>query len=959
MPKISITKPELRELLAGIECPSHYKYAAHNDLDNGYFEFVVEQVINSGRASTIKEAVIYLIEFKKQAARSGKKVFLADMERQSNNNTLYKKIDVAVGAEKLAKGNDQSRAFGTLGHDTIPKLFSGRFIRFDKKNLVSKYLGKQQSMNFSSELNFESPTSSQPIIEESSYEKSAIKFVDAMHKAWKKVVKGMLANDMFLADSTEYHSLLVMLQKIFSKQVVSGNKNDFEKITALGTRSPQSEYFLFLTMLTWATTVFHYREVGTRVLFKEVRLFPGHYDVSLGRIDAIEVTIIDGVAPTYDQTVTLAQLASRRYDSVGHIVRTLVKVFNTKRIALKVYDWKFCVGDGDNGIGKTLNIIHVESVTNGSLPKHQLQMERYLSSINISYRMVTDDSVESNELWQESDIVISGEVVYFFPDRMPITKQVFLSDEEKRRSFGKIAASYTNGVFRRKFLDVSKIWLKLGLSLWDGKKSTQQQHLQQPTLPGLLEDTTILNGIHRTGEISRFMKDSVQREFIDELNVYELVGHRKKDGKAIYQSHLDTIIDQIRQGNINDGRMINLVRGQHVKCWMHDDGTPSHYINVKKGISKCFSCGIGGHFAPDSIPEHLEGLVAAASKRVRNKSSNNTLGFSISEVHKRAMLYAQKYLNSRFLNSPGAKYIEDVRGLNPEFSWKLGAGYDDGGLIPYLLQMGFLFDELIEFGFINMQPWVRQDSELVMILKEAGLTIDGIRRQIDDEDKEGNPIKVWALPLSVLHHRITYPLDIWDIITSFYGRSIDPNCEKRRVHQKTICKNGVPQGGFNITNAIKQADEDRRRNTNKRGGILVTESPIDVDTFIQCGDVKNVCGIVGTGNDLLNEILASFDGDITVAFDNDKSKIGKEGKENGFAGQKATIRFALYLKEVQFGYRLFNFTAPFAKKHPWYKDINNYWTTMLREYREQGTDIERISIIHNRERVMFESVEEV
>jgi hypothetical protein len=292
------------------------------------------------------------------------------------------------------------------------------------------------------------------------------------------------------------------------------------------------------------------------------------------------------------------------------------------------------------------------------------------------------------------------------------------------------------------------------------------------------------------------------------------------------------------------------------------------------------------------------------------------------------MVAAQRILQNQFLDSPGAAYLKDMRALNPELSLQNGAGYDDGRLIPYLIDQGFTYDEIIDFGFLSFSEKIRDTNPLVQELLARGIGLEEMKREYERK-AEGKTIKLIGLPYSMLHRRVTYPLDIDGIITSFYGRAIDQGGNNFLNHIKTKCPS-VPQGGFNITAAIKRAVR-KAKDSNSVPEIGITESPIDVDTFIQCGNLKEFGGMVGTSNTILYQILSMFPGNIVAAFDNDPSKI-VEGVERGASGQRMTKKLGEELHRAGFGNHLYDFTEPFAAKHAGYKDINNYWQGEWNKY---------------------------
>jgi len=175
------------------------------------------------------------------------------------------------------------------------------------------------------------------------------------------------------------------------------------------------------------------------------------------------------------------------------------------------------------------------------------------------------------------------------------------------------------------------------------------------------------------------------------------------------------------------------------------------------------------------------------------------------------------------------------------------------------------------------------------------------------------------LPFSFLENRVTYPLDIKGIINSFYGRSVDPNCDKKYAHFKLYSENtGMPHGAFNLGNAASSGSS----------GIVVEEAPINADTLIQHGDKKEVTAIIGVNNKVLWEELADVSGDIIISFNNDKERLNKKGKLVAPTGQRNTILLTEALREKGFKGQIYDFTAGFLKKNPGieYNDPNQYWT---------------------------------
>lgn len=157
MPNITIAEPELRQALEGIECPPHFRHlkaAIWHEWRSGYLDFVVEQVMQNNKIDTLVSAIHHLIVSQMEAEKKKIKVTLSDLEKNSHNGELYKKIDKITGKPKNpAKKADPSREFGIRGHVTIPNLFSGSFIKLEKKFFKQNTV-RQEIFDFGGEINF-------------------------------------------------------------------------------------------------------------------------------------------------------------------------------------------------------------------------------------------------------------------------------------------------------------------------------------------------------------------------------------------------------------------------------------------------------------------------------------------------------------------------------------------------------------------------------------------------------------------------------------------------------------------------------------------------------------------------------------------------------------------------------------------------------------------------------------
>ena len=155
MPNMSISEQELRVVLEGIDCSSECQYSLWNELQNGYLDFVVNQLINNKIVDTLPNAIRYLIDYQTKNSITPK-VNVSDYEKTSNNKRSYKKIDSILEKklESLSK-KDLTREFGVRGHVTIPKLFSGEIVRLERSSKKINQPNLQINLNFGDDLFFE------------------------------------------------------------------------------------------------------------------------------------------------------------------------------------------------------------------------------------------------------------------------------------------------------------------------------------------------------------------------------------------------------------------------------------------------------------------------------------------------------------------------------------------------------------------------------------------------------------------------------------------------------------------------------------------------------------------------------------------------------------------------------------------------------------------------------------
>jgi len=885
MEQLAITSEEVFQALQSVQ-RSEFRTAVWQAFRQGELTLIAEGIISAGKATNVIEVIHYIADYMLLIEnKATTKVTWGDITKTSSNRTISRKLSELLKGKQRRKHSDPTRYYGVIGHVAIPELFSGTLIKFNrtaehtffwKLLLTNDWLDKKQM----------------PV--KKVY--PAGKLIDQLQDYHVRLEHEMETNK-FPIYSKNYAGLRNCLEKIYGSYM--------EQILYHGFFDFDEEYLIFLTCLTWSNAVLHYRyfEVDL-VLFKEVSILPYSYDLGAGRLDALSLYKIKGKYPNKKQVKILKALVKRKYESIGFVIKTLIAFFGPD-IEFKIWDWKFAVGDGPSGMRRRneKNIIDTANIKKHPLIEHERQLKRYISMAVLSYTLAKGDSVKTiEETYGQAMLSIVGEIVYLSPSERLLPHRIQLTGEEMVQVFHEqILSKFRNAVKRSSTRRTGAELLRHTIIILSGG-NTQMK----PTGRQLL--------LFQQSFLTIAAKYQHETSFKDPLNIIELID-KDNGGKEILEMHIDKLFGAIEKGSVITSPTFNYSNGGHIGCIITPENTPSMYVSLKKMIFKCFSCGATGTFAPSSIPDSVH-LLSSPGNVFKRQASEDLV---ISTRHQEIMRHAQVFLQETFIGSVGEKYLQIARGLDPLQSYGHGVGFGTIALIHHLLDAGFLYDELIYYGLLNISPRVSEKSELVKMLLSRGLVIEQIGRPVRYQAKVGQPaITTIGLPYSVLHNRVTYPLEIRGIINTFYGRAIDPQVPKGLRHVKL--PNGytkTPHGAYNMSYAMQQASEAGLP-------LLVTEAPIDADNFMQMTELPYAVGIVGVNNGLLFEQLSEFSGDIIIAFDNDPDD---EDPKKGRTGQKNTLKLRDFMRDHGFTGKIYDFTGAFVKQHPQidYKDANKYW----------------------------------
>lgn len=923
-----LEEKDLKEAFKTTPCDLLTKSWLNFAFSKGTLDVMVAALTKDGERNNVG-AISYIIKFV-MGVKVREDLKWSDFGGSSNgnNSTLLKKVTEFVAGEAPLGIRDKTRVYGSVGHKVIPFLFSGKLIEPNQKFIKPKEVLVQ------------------PELFQNGYDYLAVQ--EKLRAGMAKVNKGKLVSVLVEKISEDWNNIVSEIEekpdmapyqsscyKAFCENMSSVFGEHFTKIWEKVNYG--EEYLVSLTLMTWARCLITYKDMQTYtsakklVFFYEVPVLSDRYDVGLGTLDALFIRLIDGKPPTSEQEAEIEKMTRRRYSSVGEVIVHIIEKFG-KDVHLLVRDWKFAVGDGASALSTALNIIKEDDVELNPLPSHLKQLKRYLFGSLLSYGLATGKHKEDIEaIWKLDSFKISGELYYLFPLSRPYTHSVELTGEEMKESFKEqVVAGFYNARQRAKLNDTTNKVLHLVIDSVNDKGKgkgkvkyngdlhpyAKQAELELP--PGA--ETTM--PISETKVVAGIITHYTEPIFADRYGIVEVLGYKntQKEGTVpVYGMHINRLLKAIEEKSVDTGDF-NLGTGGKICCIMkdHEEKTASMSIMFNGGIFHCFGCGAGGRFVIDSVPKDMHDVI-----EIGNHKKVSLDDVVISPRHQNIMYVAQKLMQEKFLKSYGARYMREKRGLNPELSLHNGAGYADKEIIIELLQAGFGYDELLYYGLLGISAKISEQSSLVSVLKRHGLTIHDLRRDTVVKEKGKPKTQVQGLPYFILNEKVTYPLEIHEILCNFYGRSTDPNCAKQFKHSKLLTKaSGVPPGAYNLSRIIRDPTAKY---------LLVEEAPINVDTFMQVADLSGgirAGAVIGTKSALIWDMIALFKGDVIISFNHDKSNI-VDGIERGQSGQKKTRELVEYLRASGFQNNIYDFTAGFVEQNPGieYNDFNGYWTS--------------------------------
>lgn len=682
--------------------------------------------------------------------------------------------------------------------------------------------------------------------------------------------------------------------------------------------------FFNLALMSLASAVLYVGKTGHCAGLSEIPVVARRYGMGGWRVDMLVVKAIDGVPPTAHAIQTLNRLQRLHFSSLPQVLGELKKTFRNAKLEFIIRDFKFSLGDAV----KNNEFIRPHEVDENPLPEHVTQLKTYIALASFSEAL----AVKRDVVWKEGITFADGELVYVFPNKLPVIHSLCVDPLDQRTVFHQNLTWRINRARERAktrlitdvvMNKVVELAPKLPETFKNGNgKGKNGKHKNGNGKNGKVGNHPLTSGI-QTSLIKTvplklpYHKEALRliecnRTYLDPLHIVEELEDRK--GMMRNWVHLDRLLDALRRKKVKH-RYFRPESGGLISCLMpgHDDRHPSMRAYVNEDSFHCYVCGGHALIHPDSIPPELRIQRRKGIKgQVMRSAESNDCSFSnleISPEHFQVMGWLQVLLRRAFKEGTLAwNYVRDNRKIDPELARHLGAGFFSAPVARDMFDM-LGFEGMVYYGFIGFSSYVRDAGALSRFLKGRGMQ----EAQFTKREKSVDGGETVKMPYFYLKNCVTFPLAFWDSknqgpkVTSVYGRVADDTVPKEARHRKlSNLHTGVPPGMMNC--------EVFSRLPSK---VEVIEGPFDVCTLYQIGMTESAVGNCGTLNRFILTEVIKREVPLWSGYDNDKG------------GRDATVKTEEYAREIGGkDYPCFNFTEKFLEEYPEarkYDDYNSWW----------------------------------
>lgn len=596
--------------------------------------------------------------------------------------------------------------------------------------------------------------------------------------------------------------------------------------------------------------------------FTEIKVL---FEAYGGRADAFVVTGKDGKPLTETEKIYIEALTHdkdfrKRNITIGRVLRALGQRFGGRFEGI-ILDIKHEVGD--NYAAKRGELITAEALVAGPLFPHVTQVTDYVTKTNIDDGVLHGDFIRASDPLTRAS-VLGARLQYVTrhnlkgPTEFVVAPTLYQQQEHFETNIVQRMPGAVRQAELRAMLDVLVADV---VEKWDALKGQTRKRIYSVRKPAAEQDFLFPPGPTMADVIE------AHRTFLDKNQIFEVI--RTPDGRPTILLHLSKLLDyrkvHVKPEKRPDETFTETTGGM-MRCLLHADGTAS--LGVQDGGFFCHGCGAHGVVA---MGEHkFEGRVGSR-RRSRRSGKIETLSEDLHELepdieHLAIMFAAQELFRKTFESSKGkgARAYLTGRGISMEAAHEFGVGYANhtkGDYLAYFASKGFTEEQLLKYGLLS-KP------------KKGG---------------ESYP---------ALNGRLTFPLALKNReVTSFYGRSINPDINPKLKHRLLSIKRVGLEHGMAHQAVLEQNPKQ----------VTIVEGVFDAMARWMTGD-KNVIAVISATNYLLAELVARKTKRICLGFDYDENA----------SGQKGTLRVARRLKELDFleEGELINETFRYHLAHP-------------------------------------------
>jgi hypothetical protein len=420
---------------------------------SGVLQLIVNAIMFSGLSTDVPDALEHARSVINDALEhDSRHVALGDLNGSNNGiSQAERELLQIVDAWSFSSSKPLHRVLGTYGHIIVPEILSGRPPAQDMEQAHAPtptkqpdLFGTQPRSNKPEQLGFAGSGFAARKTHEV-FDQRTRRYHQTFIDELQALLRSVWPHLTYLEDNgagslfSYEHDRLLLFQLTELLLPVVGPKY----LTQFLFGNDREQELLLLTLVNWSMAILEYHAQGPRILFTEVAALSRSIGIEGGYIDAIEVVALDGVKPTREQQRQIEQLRIEYQHrsgikSIGHLLVKLLQRTG-KTPTLRLYDWKFGVGDAVSGE------ILPPSTRHKAPLKHVSQVKRYLALLPVDYAHVTgrggNRKWHSRSVQRDFSFAEDGRLVYFLNvPTPPVIHRVQIGADRRAQLLQEMAA---------------------------------------------------------------------------------------------------------------------------------------------------------------------------------------------------------------------------------------------------------------------------------------------------------------------------------------------------------------------------------------------------------------------------------------------------------------------------------------------------------------------------------------